>query len=141
MNKQTSYMQRAEDVKRDWHLVDVKDQILGKVATDIAEKLIGKNKATYTPHIDGGDYVVVINAKEVKLTRNKENKKMYYRHSGFPGGFKEISFKEMIENNPGEVIRIAVLNMLPQNKLRDQRIARLKVYADSNHKHQSQLGK
>lgn len=141
MNKQTSYMQRVEDVKREWHLVDVKDQILGRIATQIAEKLIGKNKATYTPHTEAGDYVVVINAKDVKLTRNKASKKMYYRHSGFPGGFKQTSFKEMIENKPEEVIRSAVFNMLPKNKQRDQRIARLKIYADANHKHQSQLGK
>lgn len=133
-------MQRQEDVTREWHLVDVQDKILGRVATEIAELLIGKAKATYTPHTDGGDYVVVINANQVALTRGKEDKKMYRWHTGFVGGLKERTFKEMLRKHPEEIIRRAVINMLPKNKLRSQRMARLKIYADANHNHDSQLG-
>lgn len=140
MKKQQTFMQRKEDVTREWHVVDVKGQILGQVATDIAEKLIGKNKPTFTPHVDGGDYVVVLNAKLVTVTRGKELTKMYYRHSGFPGGLKQRTFEEMIQKHPEEVIRLAVKNMLPKNRLRDVRLARLKIYADAEHKHESQLG-
>ena len=137
---QSTFMQRKEDVTRAWHLVDVKDQVLGRIATEIAVKLIGKNKPTYTPHTDAGDFVVVINARDVQVTRGKELKKMYRRHSGFPGGLHERSFAEMIEKHPEEVIRLAVVNMLPNNKLRDRRMARLKIYAGPEHEHQSQLG-
>ena len=141
MNKrQTTFMQRKEDVIRRWHLIDVKDQVLGRVATEIAIKLIGKDKPTYTPHIDGGDYVVVINASDVKLTRGKELKKLYRSHSGFPGGLHERSFADMQAKHPTEIIRLAVVNMLPNNKLRDRRMTRLKIYAGPEHEHQSQLG-
>ncbi len=138
--RQKTFMQRKEDVTRVWHLVDVKDQILGRVATEIAEKLIGKAKATYTPHIDGGDYVVVTNAREIALSRGKEDKKVYKWHTGFPGGVKERSFKEMQAKHPEEIIRLAVLNMLPKNRLRQDRMARLKIYTGEEHPHQSQLG-
>ena len=111
MKNQQTFMQRKEDVTREWHLVDVKGEVLGRIATQIAEKLIGKDKATYTPHTDAGDFVVVINAREVVVTRDKAQKKMYYRHSGFPGGLKQRSFEEMIQKNPEEVIRLAVKNM------------------------------
>lgn len=133
-------MQRKEDVTRKWHLVDVKDKVLGRIATQIAEKLIGKDKPTYTPHTDGGDFVVVINARQVAVTRGKEQKKIYYKHSGFPGGLKQRTFEEMIRKNPEEVIRLAVKNMLPKNRLQGDRMARLKIYADAEHKHDSQLG-
>ncbi len=139
INKQKTYMQRKEDIAREWHLFDAVDQILGKLATNIAQKLIGKTKATYTPHTDGGDYVVVINARKIVVTRNKANKKIYYRHTSYPGGLKELTFAEMIERKPEDVIRLAVKNMLPKNKMRSIRMARLKIYADSEHKHQSQL--
>lgn len=140
MKKQQTFMQRKEDVTREWHLVDVKDQVLGRIATGIAKLLIGKDKPTFTPHTDGGDYVVVINAKQVVVTRGKELTKMYYRHSGFPGGLTQRTFEEMIQKNPEEVIRLAVKNMLPKNRLQDERMARLKIYADAEHKHESQLG-
>jgi len=140
MKNQQTFMQRTEDVTRKWHLVDVKDQILGRIATQIAEKLIGKDKPTYTPHTDGGDFVVVINARQVAVTRGKELKKIYYSHSGFPGGLKQRTFEEMIRKNPEEVIRLAVKNMLPKNRLQSDRMARLKIYADAEHKHESQLG-
>lgn len=133
-------MQRKEDVTREWHLVDVKDKVLGRIATEIAVMLIGKNKPTYTPHTDAGDFVVVINAREVAVTRGKELKKIYYRHTGFPGGLKQRTFEEMIQKNPEEVIRLAVKNMLPKNRLQGERMARLKIYEGAEHKHASQLG-
>ena len=139
-NQQKTFIQRKEDVTRQWHLVDVKGKVLGRIATEIAVKLIGKDKPTYTPHTDAGDYVVVINAREVAVTRGKETKKIYYRHSGFPGGLNERTFAEMIEKHPEEVIRLAVVNMLPKNRLRSQRMARLKINAGPEHSHESQLG-
>lgn len=132
-------MQKPADVTRQWHLVDVKDQILGRIATEIATKLIGKDKPTYTPHIDGGDYVVVINAAEVATTGNKTESKKYYRHSHRPGGLKDRTLGEMQEKFPEEVIRKAVYNMLPKNKLRSGRMNRLKIYPGQDHKHQAQL--
>jgi large subunit ribosomal protein L13 len=138
---QKTYMQKTAEVNRDWHLADAKGQILGRLATDIAQKLIGKNKPTYTPHIDGGDFVVVINASEIAVTGNKENDKMYYRHSGYPGGLKEKSLGELKKTFPTRIIEKAVFNMLPKNKLRSGRMNRLKVYANADHKHESQLKK
>ncbi len=138
---QKTYIQKPAEVTRDWHLIDAQDQILGRIATQIAEKLIGKHKPEFTPHVDGGDFVVVINASQVKLTRGKEEKKIYYRHSHRPGGLKQRTFAEMIAEFPERVIEKAVFNMLPKNKLRSGRMNRLKVYADSEHKHQSQLSK
>lgn len=132
-------MQKTAEVKRDWHLVDVGGQILGRIATQIAQKLIGKHKSTYTPHIDGGDFVVVINASNVALSRNKADKKVYFRHSGFPGGLKEIPFKKMLAEHPEQVIKLAVKNMLPKNKLRQLRMNRLKVYPGDKHAHESQF--
>ncbi len=132
-------MQRKEDVQRQWHLVDAEDQILGRVATKIAEKLIGKSKPTYTPHVDAGDFVVVINAQKVELSRNKDQKKIYRWHTGYPGGLKEKSFKDMQQDDPEKIIWLAVRNMLPKNKMRQKRMARLKIYAGEEHPHQSQL--
>lgn len=140
MKNQKTFSQRKEDVKREWHLFDVGGKVLGRMATEIATKLIGKHKPTYSPQTDGGDYVVVINAKDVELTRNKENNKVYYHHSGFPGGLKTKTFAEMKEETPEMIIQKAVYNMLPKNKLRSIRMTRLKIYADANHKHESQLG-
>lgn len=134
-----TYMQKTAEVKRDWHLVDVGGQILGRIATQIAQKLIGKHKSTYTPHIDGGDFVVAINASNVALSRNKADKKVYFRHSGFPGGLKEIPFKKMLAEHPEQVIKLAVKNMLPKNKLRQLRMNRLKVYPGDKHAHESQF--
>lgn len=136
-----TYMQKQAELDQQWHLVDVSGKILGRVATEIAKKLIGKHKPTYTPHLDNGDYVVVINAKEVKVTGGKEEKKEYARHSGFPGGFKSETYAELMEKHPERIIEKAVYNMLPKNRLRQERMKRLKVYAGSEHKHHSQLGK
>lgn len=137
MNK--TYMQKPAQVKREWRLVDAKGQVLGRLATQLAQELIGKHKPTYTPHVDGGDYVVVINASQVVLTRDKAQQKVYRRHSQYPGGLKEVTFQEMIEKQPEKIIELAVKNMLPKNKLRQLRMARLKVYANDQHPHQSQI--
>lgn len=138
--KQKTFLQRKEDVKREWHLVDVKGKTLGRIATEIAIKLMGKHKPTYTPHTDGGDYVVVLNAREVKVTANKAETKRYYSHSGFPGGLRSRSLTEMLEKHPEEVLRKAVINMLPKNRLRKNRMVRLKIYVGSEHPHQSHFG-
>lgn len=137
---QKSYTQKSGEIKRKWHIVDAKNKVLGRISTDIATKLIGKNKKEYTPHIDSGDYVVVINAAEVSVTGNKEENKMYYRHSGFPGGFKQQNLAKVRSRFPVRIIEDAVKNMLPKNKLQSPRMARLKVYAGSEHNHESQLG-
>lgn len=134
-----TYVQKPADVKRLWHVVDVKGRVLGQAATEIAQLLMGKNKPTFTANVDGGDYVVVINAKEVEVTRDKNNTKMYYRHSGQPGGITENSFSELLAKKPTEIIERAVYNMLPKNTLRAGRMARLKIYADAEHKHQAQV--
>ena len=135
-----TYMQKTADVKRDWHLIDAKDRVLGDVATEIATKLIGKHKITYTPHIDAGDHVVVINAGQVVVTGRKGDRKMYYDHSQFPGGLRERTFLEVQEDAPGDVLKRAVFNMLPKNKLRQDRMVRLKIYATAEHPHVSQFG-
>jgi large subunit ribosomal protein L13 len=133
-------MQKTAEVQRQWHLVDVKDQVLGRIASEIATKLIGKHKPTYTPHIDAGDYVVVVNAAAVAVTGKKMSDKIYYSHSGFPGGLKEITLENLLKKFPTRVIEKAVYNMLPKNKLRADRMKRLKIYAGLEHKHHSQLG-
>jgi large subunit ribosomal protein L13 len=129
---------KKEDVERKWYIIDVKDQILGRAATRIASYLIGKEKPEIVPNVDSGDYVIVLNSDEVKLTRGKEKKKMYYRHSTYPGGLKATRFDEQIEKDSRKVIVDAVKNMLPQNKLRAQRIVRLVVYKGSEHKNSAQ---
>ena len=134
-----TYMQKPAEVSREWHLIDLKDKVLGRIASEIAVKLIGKNKPTVTPHVDGGDYVVALNASEIAVTGNKLEDKKYYRHSHRPGGLKVRNLSEMLERFPEEVIRKAVYNMLPKNKLRSGRMNRLKVYVGEYHKHQSQL--
>jgi large subunit ribosomal protein L13 len=133
MSKNKTFIEKKEAIKRYWYEYDAEGQVLGRLATEIAQKLIGKHKVTYTPHNDGGDYVVVINAEKIEVTRNKANKKIYYRHTGFPGGLKQRTFSEMIEKNPSKVIELAVKNMLPKNRLRDQRLARLKIIVGTQH--------
>jgi len=135
----TTYMQKTAEVERTWHLIDAKGRVLGDVATEIATFLIGKHKPTYTPHIDAGDYVVLINASQVEVTRTKGEKKMYYRHSKFPGGIKEESYNELHARNPMRVIEIAVKGMLPKNKLQQPRLNRLKAFADENHNYEDKL--
>src|SRR4030042_2619790 len=125
MNSKT-YQPKAKEVKRDWHLMDAKGQILGRLASQIAVYLMGKHKSVYSNHMDMGDYVVVINAKDIKLTGKKTQQKLYRSHSGYPGGFKEVKFEKLINENPNRVIQKAVSGMLPDNRLKSKRILRLK---------------
>lgn len=130
MNGQTKST-KAEDIKRIWHLIDLKEKTLGRVSTEIAKLLMGKSKPYFVRNLDCGDYVVVLNAKEIKVTGNKEEKK-YYRHSGYPGGFKSETLKELRARKPEEIIIHSVKGMLPQNRLRDRMLKRLFVSVDSN---------
>ncbi|MCL2110336.1 50S ribosomal protein L13 [Microgenomates group bacterium] len=130
---------RQEDVKRDWHLVDVKDQILGKQAVVIAKLLMGKHKVGFTNHTDNGDFVVVINAAQVAVTGNKEQDKMYYRHSGHPGNLKEENLAHLRSRQPEQIIIQAVKNMLPKNRTQAKRMARLKVFALDQHPYGGQI--
>jgi large subunit ribosomal protein L13 len=129
---------KADDVKRDWFLVDADGKTLGRLATEIARRLRGKHKAIYTPHVDTGDYIVVINAEKVRVSGNKANDKMYYRHSGYMGGLKETNFNDMIKRSPERVIEIAVKGMLPRNPLGRAMYRKLKVYAGTQHQHTAQ---
>lgn len=122
-----TYQPKSREIKRDWHLIDAKDKVLGRVATQIARLLLGKHKASYSSHLDSGDYVVVLNAEKVKLTGKKTEQKVYRRHSGYPGGLKEISFAKMLQEHPQRIIEYAVRGMLPDNRLKKDRMARLKV--------------
>ena len=126
------------EVSRDWVVFDASDKILGRFATKIADKLRGKDKPTFTPHVDGGDFVVVINADKVKVTGNKAEQKKYYKHSLYPGGLKEKSYKEVLESTPERIIENAVKGMLPKNKLGKSIFKKLKVYSGSEHPHESQ---
>ena len=124
---------KAKEIKREWHLIDAKDKVLGRLATKIAQLLMGKNKPYFTHHLDCGDYVVVINAKEVKVTGKKEKQKIYYHHSGYPGGLKETPLWMLREKHPERIIINAVSGMLPKNKLRAGRLTRLKVQPGGEH--------
>ncbi len=133
-----TYSLKKEEVKRNWFVVDATDKVLGRVATKIADKIRGKDKPTFTPHTDGGDYVIVINAEKIKVTGSKFNNKIYYRHSLYPGGLKSQTFKELSEKNPERIIEEAVKGMLPKNKLGKSIIKKLKVFQGPNHDHESQ---
>ncbi len=135
-----TFMQKPADVQREWHVVDAKGRILGQVATEIAVKLLGKNKPTFTPHVDSGDYVIVINASQVEVTGNKATDKIYYTYSGYAGGLKKKTYAEVMAKHPERIIEKAVYNMLPDNTHRSSRMTRLKVYAGAEHPHQSQVG-
>ncbi len=128
-----TYQATSKDIKREWHLVDAKGRVLGRLASEIALLLMGKGKRKCTPNIDAGDYVVVINAKEVLLTGKKAEQKVYFKHSGYRGGAKEVRFSEIIKKFPDKVIKHAVSGMLPNNKLKAKRLRRLKVFGDQNH--------
>lgn len=134
-----TYQQKTAEITREWHVIDVTGKVLGQVATEVAQLLIGKHKPTFTPHIDGGDFVIVVNAAQVEVTRDKAADKIYYRHSQFPGGLKQQTFAELLADHPDRVIEKAVYNMLPKNKLRSGRMNRLKVYAGAEHPHQAQV--
>ena len=133
-----TYSQKSSEISREWWLIDASTMPLGKLAVVIADKLMGKSKVTFTPHIDNGDYVVVINAKDLKVTGTKMTDKKYYRHSGFPGGLTELKLEEVLEKDPSLAIREAVKGMLPKNKLSSDRLARLRIFEGAEHAHTAQ---
>ena len=133
-----TYMQRKEDLVRNWYVIDAEGQNLGRVATKVASVLRGKHKPTYTPHIDCGDFVIVINADKINLTGNKLDKKIYYNHSGYTGGLRERTAREMKENYPVEMMERAVKGMLPKGRLGRQMYKKLFVYAGNEHPHAAQ---
>jgi len=133
-----TYSLKKEEVDRNWFVVDATDKILGRVATKIADRIRGKDKPTFTPHTDGGDYVIVINAEKIKVTGQKYTNKKYYNHSLYPGGLKTKTFKELIHSNPEKIIEEAVKGMLPKNKLGKSMIKKLKVFSGPSHDHESQ---
>ena len=130
---------KAEDVKRDWYVVDAQDAVLGRLSTQVANVLRGKNKALYTPSVDTGDFVIVVNAEKIALTGRKLADKMYYSHSGYVGGLKEITAGKLLEKKPEELIKKAVKGMLPKNKLARAMLSKLKIYAGPDHPHAAQL--
>lgn len=131
-----TYSPKIKDIKREWHVVDATDKTLGRLASRVAILLIGKHKPIYAPHIDTGDYVVVINATKVRVSGKKTEKKIYYRHSGYPGGLKSPSYKEVFSKHPTRVIELAVKGMLPHNRLGRAMFRKLRVYPGSEHPHQ-----
>lgn len=133
-----TYSQKASEIKREWWVIDASTMPLGKLAVIIADKLMGKSKITYTPHIDNGDYVVVVNAKNIVVTGDKMLQKKYYHHSGFPGGLRELRLEEIIEKDPAKAVEAAVKGMLPKNKLSAERMKRLRVFAGPEHDHTAQ---
>ena len=133
-----TYSQKQAEIKREWWVIDASTMPLGKLAVIIADKLMGKSKVTYTPHIDNGDYVVVINAKNIVVTGDKMLQKKYYHHSGFPGGLKELTLEEVVKKDPSKVVETAVKGMLPKNKLAAERLKRLHVFEGAEHIHAAQ---
>ncbi len=135
---QRTYSPKPGDIARAWYVVDATDVPLGRLSSEVAQRLRGKHKPTYAPHVDGGDYIIVVNAAQVAVSGSKETDKTYYRHSGYPGGLKELSLAEMREKFPERIIESAVRGMLPKNRLGRQMIKKLKVYAGAEHPHAAQ---
>jgi large subunit ribosomal protein L13 len=133
-----TYTAKPGEIERRWYVVDAEGQTLGRLATRIADTLRGKNKPQFTPHVDTGDFVVVVNAEKIHVTGKKLDDKIYYRHSGYPGGLKQRTLREQLDRRPTEVIRIAVKGMLPKNKLAARQLTKLKVYAGPEHPHEAQ---
>ncbi|MCR9105847.1 MAG: 50S ribosomal protein L13 [Gammaproteobacteria bacterium] len=133
-----TFSAKSADVNRDWFVVDASDKTLGRLASEIAHRLRGKHKAEYTPHVDTGDYIVVVNAEKIRVTGAKSTDKMYHHHTGYPGGLKSISFEKLIDKAPERVIQSAVKGMLPRNPLGRAMFKKLKVYAGSEHPHTAQ---
>jgi len=133
-----TFTAKPESVKRDWYVVDANGKTLGRIATEIASRLRGKHKPEYTPHVDAGDYIIVINAEKVAVTGNKAQAKMYYSHTGFPGGIKEINFEKLIAKKPEMVLESAIKGMLPKGPLGRAMFRKLKVYAGAEHQHAAQ---
>lgn len=136
-----TYTPKADDITREWHVIDARDIVLGRLASHVANLLRGKHKTIFAPHVDTGDFVIVINADLVVLTGQKKQQKMDHRHSGYPGGLRSTSYTELMETNPRRVIEKAVKGMLPHNKLGRQQIKKLKVYAGPQHPHEAQQPK
>lgn len=133
-----TYSQKQSEITREWYIVDAEGQTLGRLSTAIARYLTGKHKPTYTPHMDGGDHVVVVNASKIHVSGDKLAQKRYYRHSGYPGSLRTLTLQQQLDHNPSRVIEMAVKGMLPDNRLRAERMKRLKVYEDSDHPHTAQ---
>lgn len=130
---------KKSEVERKWYIVDAENKVLGRLATEVATVLRGKHKPLFTPHVDTGDFVIVINAQKIHLTGNKPDRKMYYRHSGYPGGIKSTTAGELLQKRPENIIKHAVRGMLPKNKLGREQFRKLKVYAGKEHPHTSQM--
>ena len=133
-----TFVAKEHEIEKKWHLIDANDKVLGRLATEIANLLRGKNKPIFTPHMDSGDYVVVVNADKVVLTGGKLEKKMYYRHSGYVGGLRKATAKEMLQKRPENLIRFAVKGMLPKTSLGRRQLTKLKIFAGPDHPHQAQ---
>jgi large subunit ribosomal protein L13 len=133
-----TYSAKPGEVTREWYLVDAEGKTLGRLATQIADTLRGKRKPQYTPHVDTGDFVIVVNAEKIQVTGNKLDQKRYYRHSGYPGGLRSRTLREQLDRRPTEVLRVAVKGMLPKNRLARQQITKLKIYAGPEHPHTAQ---
>jgi large subunit ribosomal protein L13 len=133
-----TFIAKPQTVKRDWFIIDATDKVLGRVATEVARRLRGKHKATFTPNVDTGDYIVVINADKIRVTGAKVGAKMYHQYSGYQSGLKSASFKELVERNPKRIIETAVKGMLPKNPLGRDMFRKLKVYAGAEHRHSAQ---
>jgi large subunit ribosomal protein L13 len=138
MNVQKTYFPKAKDISRDWVLVDANGKYLGRIASQIATIILGKHKPSFTPGVDTGDFVVVVNAELVRVTGNKLEDKMYYKHSGYPGGLKTVSLRQQLATHPDRVLRAAVWGMLPHNKAGREMIKKLKIYAGPHHPHSAQ---
>lgn len=133
-----SYMARPQEVERKWHVVDAEGEALGRLASEIARILRGKNKPQYTPHVDTGDFVVVVNADRISVTGKKAEQKLYRRHTGYPGGLREASYEQVMERKPTEILRKAVYGMMPKTRLGRQQFKKLKIYAGPDHPHEAQ---
>ncbi len=133
-----TFSAKPQEVRREWFVVDATDKVLGRLASEVAHRLRGKHKPEFTPHVDTGDHIVVINAEKVHVTGNKAEAKIYWHHSGYPGGIKSASFKELVSDHPERIIQTAVKGMLPKNALGRQMIKKLHIYSGSEHKHQAQ---
>lgn len=133
-----TFSAKKESVTRSWYLVDATDKTLGRLSTEIANRLRGKHKPEYTPHVDTGDYVVVVNAEKIRVTGNKTTDKVYHHHTGYPGGIKSITFDKLVEKAPEQIIEKAVKGMMPKNKLSSAMMSKLKIYAGSDHPHSAQ---
>jgi len=136
-----TYSIRSGDVDRQWHVIDASGKTLGRLASEVAIILLGKNKPTFSTNVNVGDYVVVINAAKIKVTGKKDQQKIYYRHSNYPGGLRSVRYSDMLKTNPEGIITFAVRGMIPRNRLGRQIMGRLKVYAGDDHPHKAQLGK